>query len=247
MKRIDAVIVSVDYADFLAATLPLNKPHFNRTLVVTAEHDTATRRLCRHLNVECLVTDVMTRDGQKFNKGAGINLGLETLDFPDWCVHLDADIALPPRFREMLQRKALNEQVLYGADRMMCPSYEAWAEFQAAPVVQHEHGRTSPAPFPLGYRVVRTKTDFGYVPIGYLQLFNRNSGYLGSPLYPAAHDGADKSDLEFAIRWPASHRQLLPEVFVYHLQSEGDAPNGANWDGRTTPTFGPVPNIKETV
>jgi hypothetical protein len=44
----------------------------------------------------------------------------------------------------------------------------------------------------------------------------------------------------FAVQWARQHRQLLPELFAVHLESERVA-MGANWKGRTTRPFGPVP------
>jgi hypothetical protein len=237
---LECVQVCVDYADYLAATLPFNKGHFDRTIVVTTPADTATQRVCRHYNVECLVTDVLTPPGEPFNKGAGIDLALRRLDFSEWAVHLDADIALPPLFRTLLEQSPLNEQCLYSADRAMVPTWLEWQRFLAAPQPQHERSRCLPPErWPIGYRLTMFENGLdGYLPVGYFQLFHRTSRFLGRPFYPITHSTAAGSDLEFAARWPRKYRQLLPEIIVYHLAA-GDASDGANWEGRKTPRFGP--------
>lgn len=245
--RIDALTVCVHCPDYLAWTLPHNRPQLDRLLVVTSPDDEATQRLCRHWHVETLVTEAFTANGQRFNKGAGVEEGLRKLDFQGWCLHLDADIALPPRFRNLLNVRSLDEQCLYGVDRYMVPSTQAWVEYISAPEPQHEMGRARTNLFPLGYRVLRTKGDPGYIPLGFFQLFHRASAHIQEPLYPIQHDTAAASDLEFSCRWPAIRRQLLPDIVVYHLDSEeGERKGGANWLGRTTPTFGfmPQPKVK---
>jgi hypothetical protein len=239
-RRIEAVTVSVGYADFLAWTLPHNRTVFDRLLVVTSPDDKDTKRVCDHYYVETLVTDVMYAGGQKFNKGAAVNAGLERLDPKDWAVHLDGDTALPPRAGELLRTTRLDDQTLYGVDRLMVPTFDAWAAFLTNPSPQHYPGSAWPCPFPMGYRVVYP--DAGYLPIGFFQMFNRNSVHLGTPLYPTAHDTAADSDVQFALRWPRQRRQVLGEFFCYHLESEQLPPGdiGVNWEGRRTRPFGPA-------
>src|ERR1035437_6127938 len=74
--RLKGIIVCVDYADVLAWTLPHNIRQFDELLVVTTGRDLHTRRLCEHLGVRRIETDVFYKGGVPFNKGAGINAGL---------------------------------------------------------------------------------------------------------------------------------------------------------------------------
>ena len=239
MNKLDGITVSVGYGDFLAWSLPFNRNLFDRLVVVTTPEDKYTQDVCNHYYVECLQTDIFYKDGQKFNKGLGINYGLEKLDFPDWCIHFDADVVFPPRAKEFLNKGTWNEQYIYGVDRLMVPNDKAWFNFLNRPCSQ-SHGYSSwPIPFGMGYRVVWDNE--GYLPIGYCQMFNRNSVYLKDPLYPTKFDTAADSDIHFAKQWPRSNRELIKEFFVYHLDSELDATGkniGANWEGRKTPKFG---------
>lgn len=240
--KLECVQVCVGYADYLASTLPLNKSLFNKQVVVTSPDDTDTINVCKHWNVEYLATDVMYQDGQKFNKGLAINAGLARLDFDDWVVHMDADIVLPPLTRNILENVPLNEQFLYGIDRVMVPSFEHWQRFMASPLPQHEMAYVYVGPFPVGVRVMKLENDHGgWCPLGYFQLFNRNARFLGQePFYPPEWASAATSDLYFAYKWPRTHRHLIPEFVCYHLATEDQMTGrmGKNWQGRCTSKFG---------
>jgi hypothetical protein len=238
--KIEAVVTCVNYSDFLSHSLAFNRHAFDRLVVVTAPGDLATRRACEFWDVLCLATDAFTRDGAPFSKGRGINVGLDALDRDGWVVHLDADVALPPTAGRVLRSAPLDPRGLYGLDRLMCRGFAQWAEFVAAPQPMHDLGIfVHPGPFPVGARVARPDGG-GYLPLGYWQLWH--PGISGISDYPEGHPTAASDDLAFALRWPRERRHLLPDLFCYHLES-APAPMGANWNGRTTPWFGPDPAL----
>ena len=233
----EAVVVCVNYADFLAHTLPHNKSQFDRMVVVTAPGDRETINLCQYYNVECVETDVFYRNGDEFNKGAGINEGLAKLSMRGWTVHMDADIYMPPQTRAIIDRLQLDPRKIYGADRLMCPSYEAWAEFVCTPKpVQDSWVFIHPTAFPVGIRLAQYMSYWGgYEPLGYFQLWNPQSS--GISKYPIEHGAADRTDVLFCKKWPRAQRELLPEILLIHLESTDEM--GANWWGRRSPRFAP--------
>lgn len=233
--KIEAVIICVDYADFLAETLPHNLPHFDRTLVITSPRDVETQQLCRRLSVPYYASNVFTRGGDKFNKARGIDFGLGFLRHNDWIVHLDADVYLPPMTRQMLDWRTLDPESIYGIDRVNCVGYEAWRTFLADRHTGHDYMCRVKVPegMPLLDRIA-IRDYGGYVPIGFFQMWN---GALNRR-YPIAKGDAEHTDVLHAIQWDDSKRHLLPEVIGVHLMSN-PAPLGANWQGRTTLRFGP--------
>lgn len=233
--RIEAVIVCKDYSDFLAHTLPNNQQHLDRIVVVTHPDDRATQRLCAQYGVDCVATTEMHRDGAAFNKGRAINVGIMHLGHTDWLLHLDADTYLPHRFREMLHHAQLDKANIYGCDRLNTKSFDNWEEHKHKTVPQHQWRFmvTPHAEFPLGARLMHQ--ELGYCPIGYFQLWHSSL----KRTYPIHCGSAEHSDVVFAAQWPRPNRVLLPEMFVYHLESDGAAPMGINWKGRKTPPFGP--------
>lgn len=234
-KVIEAVVVCVNYSDFLAWTLPANRTQFNRMVVVTSHDDTATHALCNAYDVECVRTDAFTADGDAFAKAKGINEGIKRLSCQGWVLHMDADIYLPPRTRRILENLPLDPQKLYGCDRLMCPSAQAFAAYLDAPSpVQSDWVFVHPTAFPVGVRLAQyMEWEGGYVPIGYWQLWNPSGSGVHS--YPETHGTAARTDFQFGTAWPRSKREMLPELVVIHLES---APGMAlNWEGRKTPPF----------
>jgi hypothetical protein len=233
--KIEAVTVCVNYSDFLAETLPWNMQHFDKFVVVTSYEDKETQELCRRLSVECRPTDVMNADADPFNKGRAIDYGLGFIGGRDWIIHLDADTWLPPMTRYHLHRAGLDEECIYGIDRCLCPSYEAWRAFMGnQPVHQHDYlCRVKVPPFPLGDRISLIDHS-GYVPIGYFQCWNGRT----ERRYPLHHGTAERSDVLHPLQWPSANRRLLGEIIAVHLESE-PAPLGKNWHGRKTRRFQP--------
>lgn len=231
--KLEGIIVSVNYGDFLEHTIRENMPYFDRLVIVTSPQDKATQALCERLSISCVVTDCMFDRGQKFNKGMAINLGLGHLNVDGWVLHLDADIVLPHNFRRLLDHARLDRENIYGADRVNVYGWEAWQRLKNSQHNTHSYRYlVSPPPHPLGSRLVHE--EFGYAPIGYFQLWQ------GAKRYPIHQGNAEHTDVLFSLQWPRKNRVLLPEVFVYHLDSNaGPSKMGENWNGRKSPQFGP--------
>jgi hypothetical protein len=236
--HIEAVTVCVDYSDFLAETVRTNRRHFDRWLIVTSPDDEATADLCHRHNLEMIRTNDFYAHGDEFNKGRGVERGLAMLGHHDWLVHIDADIALPRDFRDVLHDADLDPACIYGADRVLLKSWEEWTEFRKSHAGSY-HCYTSSGGWPIGARWCDIR--YGYVPIGFFQLWHESADHrhgVRTRRYPDCHQTAARADVKFALQWDRRHRQLLPEVFVAHIESE-PAPTGANWKGRKTRRFGP--------
>ncbi len=235
---LECVTVCVNFTDVLAFTLPLNKAHFDNMVVVSDTADEQTKNLCSHYHVRLVQTDEFYYSDQAFAKSRGINVALQSLSRRDWVLHLDADIVLPPRTREILTKIRLDPNFIYGIDRMMCPSYEAWVRYMQTPTQQHTAETfVIPEPWPIGARVARLQND-GWMPIGFFQLWNAK--HSGIHDYPLQHGTAGRTDMLHAMRWPRERRALIPELLGVHLEGP-IAPGQKNWRGRRMSWFGPSP------
>jgi hypothetical protein len=230
----EAVVVCDNYSDFLCHTLPHNKQHYDRMLVVTSPEDTATRRLCEYHHVECLPTDVLESRWNRFCKGKGINVGLAKLSRKGWVTHLDADILLPPKTRDILSRQNLDKSMLYGIDRCNVKGYKAFDAFMQAPRLQHEtESYIHLNQFPMATRVMHRHSG-GYVPIGFYQQFFPTVSNVHR--YPEGHTNAGREDFMFGISWPRAKRTMLPEIVGLHLESV-DSSMSLDWAGRKSAPF----------
>lgn len=237
---LEGIIVCVNYSDFLSHTLPHNKNQFDNLIVVTDTKDNRTKEVCEYYHVRCLQTDVFYENGDGFNKGAAINYGLQHLSKRGWVIHMDADIYLPPLSRTILENLPLQSHKIYGADRLMCPSYEKWIEFIHSPQkIQEGWIFIHMNAFPVGVRIAEyMNKNAGWEAIGYFQLWNpEGSGVFN---YPTEHGFCDRTDVIHCKKFARENRELLPEIVVVHLDSEGlnSKEMGKNWRGRKTRIFG---------
>lgn len=229
--KIEAVTVCHNYSDFLAEALPINLPYIDRLVVVTHPGDAKTIALCDRYGLDCVKTEAMHEEGDHFNKGRCINLGLGHLRGLDWFLHLDADVVLPHRFRDLLHRSRLKTENLYGADRVNVFGYESWEEIKKD-LHPHYSDRYFVEPGHIGARIIHE--EHGYTPIGYFQLWHKSQGKR----YPIHQGNAEHTDVLFAAQWRRDQRVLLPEVVVFHLDSnDGPVAMGQNWNGRKSPEF----------
>lgn len=239
-NRVEAVVVCLNYADFLNESLPMNLSHIDRIVVVTSHDDKDTKAVCHKWSVECLVTDAFTAKGEAFNKGAAINVGLGGLRQRGWVLHLDADIVLPNAFRNMLDKSALQRDCIYGAERCNVVGYDNWQKLKVAwhtePQFGYRYLVSTPADYPIGANVVHKQ--WGYVPIGFFQLWHSQFVRQHDLRYPETEGSAEDMDVQWASRWPRKQRLLLPTVRVFHLESES-ARMGINWNGRKSKPFTP--------
>jgi hypothetical protein len=206
-NKIDAIIISVDYNDFLSETLANNTNLLNVT-VVTSSSDIVCQELCKNLGVKCIVTDRMYEDNASFNKGKAINEGLKSLQNPDWILILDADIYLQSDFQEVIKNTNMNVSSLITCKRLIIDnndSFESWKN---------------------GEDVGRLERAKGY---GYFQLFNANCPTNRKFFYSEDYTDASYSDLEFRDRFRVK-KEL--DTYVVHLGETNQ-----NWNGRKTERF----------
>lgn len=240
---LELVSVCVGYSDFLSHSLPNWLRYADKVVIVTDKKDHLTKRLCDFYNsngqVECVQTDVFYENGAVFNKGKGINAGLDKLSKRGWVLHIDSDIWLPPHTRVVLDARhaTLDREAIYGIDRLMCHGYDNWVKFLNNPRNINElYYLVQPYAFPMGSRVAHYNQADGWFPIGFFQLWH--PGASGVSTYPTDSPGADHTDVLFSKQFPIGKRHLIPETFVIHLDSERRE-MGANWNGRKTKFFGP--------
>ena len=200
----NAITVSVSYDDFLAITLPRNRRHFERILVVTTPQDHATQLLADSQdNTFCHTTDVfgripsgikalplpigyqalkaamVARTGGRvvFNKGAAIEEGLDVLGRTGWICLLDADVILPDAMPDAPEWES---SCLYGP-------YRRLAETEKTFRLVEKTFRAGAAwdLLPYGPEKYQFPGEFA----GYCQIFHASAPHLRRPWY--------------AVDWPA--------------------------------------------
>lgn len=243
--KLQAVTVSVDYSDFALHVLEYNHKLFDKWIIVTSSKDKATQALCAQYsdkNVVCVVTDVFYDNGASFNKYAGINQGLKLVDPDAWVLFLDSDIILHYETRRVLEHISLQEDCLYGLDRLNCSGYAKWQGYKSGRGMLQENWLLHTQGLDLGARLVHHYGHMGengrfegWRPLGFFQLAHRSA----FTSYPQDTKAADNEDLVFARKWPRNKRVMIPELFVVHLESD-HAGKAINWYGRKSKPFIPA-------
>jgi hypothetical protein len=207
LTKIDVVIVSVDYNDFLSITINSIVNLFNIT-VVTSPNDITCQELCKKYGVNCVITERMYENGAIFNKGKAINEGLKSIKNPDWILLLDADIYLKPDFLDVVKNSNLNINTLVMCKRLIIDNGEDFTKWKN------------------GENVGQVERSKGY---GYFQMFNANCQSNRKFFYSEEYTDASESDLEFRDRFKVKSEL---DTYVVHLGNTGQ-----NWSGRVTEKF----------
>jgi hypothetical protein len=226
--RLEAVTVSVGFDDLLDITLRMNMVHLDTMIVVTTAEDRKTRMVARKYGALCIQTDLFTKNGRKFNKGAAINAGFGYFQYRGWRLHLDSDIALPDNFRRVLfNHTSLDKDKLYGADRVNVVGKAAIDSIRYNRVSPQFHNSflvDTAQSHNMGSRFVSML--HGYLPLGYFQMWNART----QQPYPYSLGSAAHDDILFSALYAESQRALLPTTLVYHLCPKASK-MGENWDG----------------
>lgn len=208
-----AILVSVDYADLLALTLPYNFHHFSEVWVVTAPGDAKTAEVAAACGARVFVTSAFFARGARFNKWAALEEGLDAMGRHGWLTIMDADVLWP----KSLGGWQPTAGQLAGPFRRMAPLPPAgtgqldldqmWRNLDAYPRHRNvnEHA---------GYSIIFHADD---------------PAASQRPWFDTCYTHAGISDSLFQQRWPAE-KKVRPPWEVIHL---GEA--GANWLGRASP------------
>lgn len=217
-----AILVSVNYSDLLAITLPYNRHHFTDVMVITSHQDVENiRSICWGCRAGILTTDLFYQDGATFNKWRALEWGLDQMGRHGWICIMDADVLWPKNGSDILKRY-LRPGFLYTPLRRM------FTDLTKPLPPENEWNR---------YPIHRNVNEWA----GYSQVFHASDTVLGNPPW---HDTtwlhAGGSDSFFQMKWPR-HRKIRPPFHVLHL-----GPAGENWFGRSTPLLdGTIPEQAE--
>lgn len=220
-----AVIISVDYSDLLAVTLPWNRHHFEQILVVTSNRDVDTINLVYGWHredpnrVNWFSTDAFYERGAIFNKWAALEKALDLFGRRGWLCLKDADVLWPKEISlDLVPGK------LYSPLRRMLPltnphlrfAHAAGPELYCFPP-ENQWG---------AYAIHRNVNEWA----GYTQLFHANDPVLGAPPWHEVNwKHAGGADSFFQQKWSPANK-VRPSWELLHL---GEA--GQNWMGRSTP------------
>lgn len=193
-SKLDVIIVSVNYNDFLLVSLENNVKNFENITVVTSSSDFLCQKICEKFGVNCVVTDIMYEDDAVFNKGKAINEGIKSISNPDYILLLDADILV----MDKIDIDSLKEYVLYTSDRYMVSDYDSYQTYISNNDIEKSNF------------LLESNQGFGF-----FQLFN----YTMCTGYPEASKDASKDDLIFRDKF--NIRKKVESV-VIHLGSDSN-------------------------
>jgi hypothetical protein len=189
IKKLDILIISVNYNDYLLLSLNNNIKYFENITIITSSDDILCQKICEKFGIKCLITNVMYEDGDYFNKGKAINFGLKNIENPDLVLILDADIVITKE----IDLDTLNDGIFYYTGRYFCDDYETYKKWENNQIDLKEIGEY--------------ESNNG---LGYFQLFK----YDSSKLYPKNFKDAGWSDLVFRDKFP---KRIKIENDVIHL------------------------------
>jgi hypothetical protein len=211
-QPVEALIVSVGYADYLRLTLPHNLPHFSTVHVVTSLHEQPTQTVleqtfdCSGDGFRLHRTDAFYTDHAPFAKSRGQNAVMPKLH-DGWVVSMDADIVISPKIKAVFDHlDALDKSCIYG------------------PIGKYHVQR--------GTMGSNLHSD-GKACAGFFQLFHM--GWLREErggLFPTTSQDCSHDDIAFSTLF-REVRYLAMAAYHFGPSMEDGIPN-VNWQGRVS-------------
>lgn len=234
----NAILISVDFADILSITLPYNRHHFDQVMVVTTRDDIDTQYVAQKNQCHIWMTDAFYEGGATFNKWLALEQGLDMLGRKGWICVMDADVLWP---KEIEKHETDHGHLSLCEGRSMLkigdlctPFRRMWEDWPASPPFNmfwnQVYGSGLP-PLPVesnwtSFPLHRQQQEFA----GYSQIFHANDPHLGpAPWHEIDWKHAGGADSFFQMKWPEACK-IRPPFEVLHL-----GPAGQNWFGRSTP------------
>jgi hypothetical protein len=217
----NAILVSVDYTDLLAITLPFNRRHFDRVVVVTSPGDAPNvLPVCLANDAHMHVTGAFYEAGGRgvgmvFMKWKALEEGLDVLRGwgPGWLCVMDADVVWPRTLPADLESTLIPGR-LYTPLRRMMADVTGLTRDTVPP--ESEWG---------GFPLHRNVAEWA----GYSHIFHTSDPVLPRPpWYDTRWLHAGGADSFFQARWPAP-RKVRPPWECLHLGEPG-----VNWMGRSS-------------
>jgi hypothetical protein len=208
-----AITVCIDYSDYLAHTLPNNRPLFTKYYIITERRDTETIRLAELYDCVVLYTNITKAKGSTFNKSGMIHNAQKIIHKNhsfSWIVMLDADIYLPVDLWTHVNVSYLNKNGIYGISRKTYPAYIDYISNSPSSCDACELGV-----------------------IGYFQMYWNKTKY-----YESWSTNCSKSDLTFMNSF--KYIIGLKDIYCFHFGEKGTNWNGRlvseKWEPKTIET-----------
>jgi GT2 family glycosyltransferase len=199
MDKTIAISVCINYSDYLAQTLPNNRPLFSKYYIITERSDTETIKLAREYDCVLLFSDQKNANGASFNKSGMIHAAqhfVHKRHTSDWIVILDADIFLPSDIWKNINVTSLNKNGLYGISRKTYTTYSDYIDERVSSEDKCETGV-----------------------IGYFQLYWNKSKY-----YTPWSMNCSKCDITFMQLF--RHVRAFTTIYCFHFGEKNINWNG---------------------
>ena len=204
----NAILVCVEYSDLLAITLPYNRHHFEKVLVVTSMNDTETIRVSRENDATVFTTDLFYANGALFNKWLALEAGLDYLGRKGLLCIMDADVLWPKDLGKFNPKSGH----LYSPKRRMAECFSSPPEEDWPKHPYHWVHKKYPREFS-----------------GYSLIFHAHDKFLPDPPWHEINwTHAGGADTFFSRLWPHS-RRIRTQWECLHI-----GPDERNWCGRSS-------------
>lgn len=203
MKKLIAILVSVNYGDILKKVINYNLKIVDELIIITTPSDTTTINLAKKYKITYLLSESCYENDAPFNKAKMINIGLKYIYFNypnDVYLIIDADIILNKNIRNYIS--IVNNDEIYGANRYII-----------------ENINTNITKINLDKYQLENTLGIHNCCIGFTQLF------IDKKYYDEIYETAAECDMVFAFSF--NKNLLMNDCYSIHLGKIEK-----NWKGR---------------